>query len=155
MSSSSAGNRYRMTALERSPHTDLAARYVNGDWSEISHILPLIDRFVRSGGWAASVMDPFLTLCERAKSDYPAEDFANQVLSIISDGPDKLKGWHETFIPARIAELIQHFAHRDSPLSLELAQNLLRILDMLVDMGDRRSAALQLGGMFREIRLPS
>lgn len=134
---------------------DLAARYVNGDWSEISRILLLIDRFVRAGGWAASIMDPFLTLCERARANYPAEDFADQVLSIIGNGPDNLKGWHGTFIPARIAELVQHFAHRDAPMTLDLAQKFLRILDMLVDMGDRRSAALQLGEAFREIRLPS
>jgi len=134
---------------------DLAARYVNGDWSEINRILPLIDRFVRAGGWAASVMDPFLTLCERAKANYPAAAFADQVLAIIGDGPDNLKGWHGTFIPARIAELVQHFAHRDAPMTLALAQKFLRILDMLVDMGDRRSAALQLSEAFREVRLPS
>ncbi len=134
---------------------DLAARYVNGDWSEISRILPLIDRFVRAGGWTASVVDPFLTLCERARANYPAEAFADQVLAIIGDGPDNLKGWHGTFLPARIAELVQHFAHRDAPMKLTLAQKYLRILDMLVDMGDRRSAALQLGEAFREIRLPS
>ena len=133
---------------------DLAARYVNGDWSEISRILPLIDRFVRAGGWAASVMDPFLTLCERARANYPAEAFADQVLAIIGDGPDNLKGWYGTFIPARIAEMVQHFAHRDAPMTLALAQKFLRILDILVDMGDRRSAALQLGESFREIRLP-
>lgn len=134
---------------------DLAARYVNGDWSEISHILPLIDRFVRAGGWAASVMSPFLMLCERARANYPAEAFADQVLAIIGDGPDNLRGWHGTFIPARIAELVQHFAHRDAPMTLDLAQKFLRTLDMLVDMGDRRSAALQLGEAFREIRLPA
>ncbi len=134
---------------------DLAARYVNGDWSEISRILPLIDRFIRAGGWAASVMDPFLTLCERARANYPAEAFADQVLAVIGDGPDDLKGWHGSFIPARIAELVQHFAHRDTPMRLALSQKFLRILDMLVDMGDRRSAALQLGEAFREVRLPS
>jgi hypothetical protein len=134
---------------------DLAARYVNSDWSEIGPILPLIDRFVRVGGWAASVMDPFLTLCERARANYPAEAFADQVLAIIGDGPDNLKGWRGTFIPARIAELVQHFAHRDAPMMLALAQMFLRILDRLVDMGDRRSAALQLGEAFREVRLPS
>ena len=134
---------------------DLAARYVNGDWSDIGRILPLIDRFVRAGGWAASVMDPFLALCERARANYPAETFADQVLAIIGDGPDNLKGWHGTFILARVAELVQHFAHRDAPMTLALAQKFLRILDMLVDMGDRRSAALQLSEHFREIRLPS
>jgi hypothetical protein len=133
---------------------NLATRYVNGDWSEIGRILPLIDRFVRAGGWASSVMDPFLTLCERARSNYPAEAFADQVLAIIGGGPENLKGWHGTFLPARIAELVQHFAHRDAPMALALAQKFLRILDTLVDMGDRRSAALQLGEAFREVRLP-
>lgn len=136
-------------------HAGLAARYVNGDWSEIRLILPLIDRFVRAGGWAASVMDPFLTLCERARTNYPAEHFADQVLTIIGDGTENLKGWHGTFLPARIAELVQHFAHRDAPMTQALAQKFLRILDLLVDMGDRRSAALQLNEAFREIRLPS
>jgi hypothetical protein len=134
---------------------DLAARYVNGNWSEISRIIPLIDRFINAGGWAASVMEHFLTLCERAKEHYPAEVFANQILSIIGEGSDNLKGWHGTFIPARIAELVQHLAHRNVPMNLILSQKFLRILDMLVDMGDRRSAALQLGETFREVRLSS
>ncbi len=134
---------------------ELAVRYVNGDWSEINHILPLIDRFIRAGGWAASVMGAYLTLCERAKANYPAEDFADQVLAIISEGPANLKHWHGTPIPGRIAVLVQYFAHRDTPMALTLAQNFLRILDILVDMGDRRSAALQLGEAFREIRLPA
>ena len=134
---------------------DLAARYVNGDWSEIDRILPIIDRFVRAGGWAASIMDSFLTLCERAKAYYPGEAFADQILTVLGDGPDKLKDWHEAFLLARIAELVDHFSHRDTPTPLALAQKFLRILDMLVDMGDRRSAALQLGEVFREIRVHS
>jgi hypothetical protein len=134
-------------------HAGMAARYANGDWSEISLILPIIDRFIRAGGWAVSVMGPFLTLCERAKANYHAETFADQVLAIISEGPDKLIGWHGTTTPARIAELVQYFAHRDAPMTLAVAQKFLRILDLLVDMGDRRSAALQLSEAFRETRL--
>jgi hypothetical protein len=38
-------------------------------------------------------------------------------------------------------------------MSPPLAQKFLRILDLLVDMGDRRSAALQLGEAFREVRV--
>lgn len=34
-----------------------------------------------------------------------------------------------------------------------LALKLLQILDLLVDLGDRRSAALQQGEIFREIQL--
>lgn len=136
-------------------HADMAVRYVNGDWAEVGLILPLIDRFVRTSGWAASIMSPYIMLCERAKSSYPAEDFADQVLAVIGDGPEGLKDWQGTFIPARIAELVQHFSHRDAPMNQRLAQKFLKILDLLVDMGDRRSAGLQLSEAFRETRLPS
>jgi len=130
----------------------LAARYVNGDWSEIGRILPIIDRYVRTSGWSATAMGHFLTLCERAKANYPAEAFAEQVLSTLLEEDANLKGWHGTWLAARIAGLVQHFADRDSPLPLGLAQKFLRILDLLVDMGDRRSAALQFSEAFREIR---
>ncbi|MEH6457062.1 MAG: hypothetical protein V7749_12100 [Cocleimonas sp.] len=135
-------------------HADLASRYVNGDWSDIDRILPLVDRLIRAGGWAAPVMDPFLTLCERAQDNYPADVFADQVLITLSEEINNLKGWHGTFIPARLAGMVQHFAHREAPMELALAQKLLIILDILVDMGDRRSAALQLSETFRSIRLP-
>ncbi|MGJ3262396.1 MAG: hypothetical protein ACFE0R_04090 [Salinarimonas sp.] len=54
-------------------------------------------------------------------------------------------------IPARIAGLVQHLADRETPMPPALAQTLLRILDLLVDMGDRRSAALQASEAFREV----
>ena len=53
----------------------------------------------------------------------------------------------------RIAALVEYFAHRNTPMSVDLAQKLLRILDVLVDMGDRRSSLLQLNESFRDIRL--
>lgn len=129
-----------------------AARYANGDWSDISRILLIVDRLVRSAGWASRIMSHFLELCERARDAYPAEQFADQVLHVMEGGGPPLKGWHGTFIPARIAELVQYFADRETPMPLELGQKLLRILDLLVDMGDRRSAALQLTESFREIK---
>jgi hypothetical protein len=49
-------------------------------------------------------------------------------------------------------EQIQARLTRDSPyepLPAVLAQAMLRILDRLVDMGDRRSAALQASELFR------
>lgn len=130
-----------------------AARFANGDWSKIKLILPIVDRFVRAGGWSGTVMYHFLTLCERSKDVYPAELFADQVLAVIGDGSEPLKGWHGTFIPARIAGLVQHFANRETPMPPQLGQKLLRVLDLLVDMGDRRSAALQLSETFREIKI--
>jgi hypothetical protein len=125
-------------------HASGAARYVNGDWSEIATILPLINRYVRAGGWSVNIMSHFLTLCERAKAAYPAETFADQVLAIIEDNTQPLKGWNGTFVPARIAALVQVLADRETPMPSALGQKLLRVLDLLVDMGDRRSAGLQL-----------
>jgi hypothetical protein len=134
---------------------NMATRYVNGDWGEINRILPIVDRFVRAAGWAAPVMSSFLTLCERSKGAYPSGLFSEQVLTTIADGASPLTGWRGTTLYARIAGLIEYFAHRDAPMSAELAQRFLRVLDALVDMGDRRSAALQHAEAFREIRLPA
>ncbi|BDU16678.1 ATP-binding protein [Lysobacter auxotrophicus] len=132
---------------------ELASRYVNGDWSEIGRIMPLVDRYVRAAGWAVPVMDSYLTLCERSRAHYPSAAFADQVLAILTLGPEALPGWRGTLFYARIAGLIQHLSHRDAPMSAPLAQAFLRTLDHLIDMGDRRSAALQLGEGFRDIRL--
>ncbi|WP_025769620.1 ATP-binding protein [Thioalkalivibrio sp. HK1] len=134
-------------------YADSSDGYENDEWKKVSQVLPVIDRFVRAGGWIALVMDSFLMFCERAKDNYPAEDFADQVLAVIGDGPDRLRGWHGTPIPARIAGLVQHFAHRETPMQQTLAQKFLRILDVLVDMGDRRSAALQQSNAFREVQM--
>lgn len=129
----------------------LAARFANGDWSGISVILPIVDRFVRKAGWSGTIIGNYLTLCERAKAHYPAVDFADQLLTVLA-GP-RLEGWDKPMAPARISTLIQFFADRDAPLDLALAQKFLRILDQLVDMGDRRAAALQYSSAFREVQV--
>jgi hypothetical protein len=38
-------------------------------------------------------------------------------------------------------------------MQLTMAQKLLRALDRLVDMGDRRAAAVQLSEVFRSVRI--
>ena len=130
----------------------LASRFANGDWREIGVILPVVDRFVRAAGWSSAVMNDFLTLCERSRDAYPADLFADQILTVLAFGPTGLKGWRGSLLPARIAGLVQHFAFRETPMGSELGQKLLRILDILVDMGDRRSAALQISDSFREVK---
>jgi hypothetical protein len=127
-----------------------ASRFANGCWEEISIVLPLIDKFVRAAGWSSSVSSHFLTLCERCGPYYPAELFADQVLAFLDTS--NLPGWRRTILPARIAGLIQNYADREQPLEHSLAQKMLRILDALVDLGDRRSAALQISEAFRDVR---
>lgn len=130
-------------------HDDSACRYINGDWSEIGTIMPVIDQFVREAGWSDYIMHNFLTLCERAKEYYPSEVFSDQILHIIS--VNGFSGWESKSLYARISELVQHFSDRDSPLEFQVRQKMLEIIDWQIDMGDRRSAALQLSETFREV----
>lgn len=129
-----------------------AARFANGDWSDIASILPIADRLVRSAGRKSSVMEHYLTLCERAADRYPTELFAEQILAVL--GNQDLPAWRNTMLAGRIAGLVQAHADRGAPLKLALSQKLLQILDRLVDMGDRRSAALQLSDAFKDVRFP-
>ncbi|WP_126174626.1 hypothetical protein [Altericroceibacterium xinjiangense] len=131
----------------------LAHRFSNGDWSDIDLILPTVNRFVRSAGWAPTVMEDFLTLAERAREHFPADAFADAVVAALSARADPGARWRGTMIAARIASRVQDIADRSSPLPLALGQKLLGILDTLVDQGDRRSAALQVSPAFRDLRV--
>jgi hypothetical protein len=131
----------------------LAHRFSNGDWSDINVILPIVDRFVRTAGWAPAIMEDFLTLAERAREHFPADAFADAILAALSARADPGARWHGTMIAAKIAARVQDIADRASPLPLALGQKLLRILDILVDQGDRRSAALQISPAFRDLRV--
>lgn len=128
-----------------------AKRFANGDWSDIHLIMPIVNKLVREAGWVGTVMQNFVQLCEYAKNDYPAELFADQVLTVISKS--KLVGWQGSMLYARIAELVQFFAERDNPLNLQTGQKLLRIIDWLIDQGDRRSASLQQSELFRSLKV--
>lgn len=132
---------------------ELAHRFSNGDWSDIALILPTVDRFVRNVGWAPAIMEDFLTLAERAREHFPAAAFADAVLAALAARTDPGVRWRGTMIAARIASRVQDIADRSSPMPLALGQKLLRILDNLVDQGDRRSAALQVSPAFRDLRI--
>ncbi|NBB49786.1 NACHT domain-containing protein [Rhizobium sp. CRIBSB] len=135
------------------PKADMAARFANGNWSDIEVVMPLIDKFVSSAGWVPKVARDFLTLAENAADQYPANRFADQIITIFEQENLTRAGWTSTVLLARIAVMVQSLADRDQPLDVQLAQKLLRILDFLVDMGDRRSAALQLSETFKNVKL--
>jgi hypothetical protein len=125
------------------------ADFANGDWREVASVLPVVDPFVRAVGDVPAVASSFLTLCERALDHYPAELFVEQVTVVLANQIGTPIGWRGSTIPGRIAALLQEFAQRAQPLSTTLAQGMLRVLDRLVDMGDRRCAALQASELFR------
>jgi hypothetical protein len=129
-----------------------AARFANGRWDDLGQVMPLVDRMMRAAGWHHYVARQFVTLCERSGAAYPADTFADQVLAQIVDGRLPA-GWKGSSVPAAIAALVQSHADRLHPLPAPLARKLLQVLDALVDLGDRRSAALQQSESFRGVRL--
>ena len=131
---------------------DGAARFVNGDWSQISLIMPLVTRLVTATGWSPFVMGQFLTLCERAGDAYPLDAFAVQANAVLAAIENAKGGWAGTLLPARTAGVVQCLADVNFPLQADQAQALLRILDALIDLGDRRSAALEQTEVFRGIQ---
>ncbi|SER30635.1 ATPase family associated with various cellular activities (AAA) [Azotobacter beijerinckii] len=133
-------------------HAPGAARFANGRWDDLGQVMPLVDRMVRTAGWHPYVARQFVTLCERSGAADPADTFADQMLAQIVDG-SLPAGWKGSSVPAAIAALVQAHADRLHPLPAPLARKLLQVLDALVDLGDRRSAALQQSESFRGVCL--
>lgn len=133
-------------------HAPGAARFANGSWDDLGQVMPLVDRMVRVAGWHLYVARQFVALCERSGAAYPPDTFVDQVLAQIVDGRLPA-GWKGSSVPAVIAALVQAHADRHHPLPTDLARKLLQVLDALVDLGDRRSAALQQSESFRGVRL--
>jgi hypothetical protein len=129
-----------------------SGRFGNSNWSEISKIMPLIDDLVTEVGDIREVTSSFITLCENAFEWYPLSDFIRHITRIVLSDSGGLPRWASTTIPSRVASLIQRFAEKAHPLDSGDAQALLRILDVLVDMGDRRSSALQVSEIFKDVR---
>ena len=129
-----------------------AARFANGDWSQIAIIIPLVTRLVATTGWSVFVMQKFLTLCERADVSYPIDAFSQQANAVLASIANAKGSWAGTLLPARIAASVQRLADANFPLHLDQAQELLKVLDALIDLGDRRSAALEQTEAFKEVQ---
>lgn len=124
-------------------------RFANGDWSEVGAVMPVVSKLIARLAWSRDVMERFLQLCERAGDDYPLEAFADQVAGAAEAADHQ---WSGTTIPARIAATIQRLADANYPIKGELAQRLLFVLDALVELGDRRSVALEQLPAFRVVQ---
>jgi len=130
-----------------------AARFANGDWSEIRMIMPIVTRLITATGWSPYVMENYLTLCERAGVAYPLTAFADQTNAAL-DLLSYAKGsWVGTALPARLSAIVQCLADANFPLRADHAKELLRVLDSLIDLGDRRSAALEQAEAFRGVQM--
>lgn len=104
--------------------------------------MPLISRIMNSVGWSSFVMGKFLTLCERAADAYPLDAFIHQIAAALESLQLAQGRWADTTLPARIAAVVQRLADRHYPLAQDQSLGILRIVDALKDLGDRRSSAL-------------
>lgn len=131
---------------------DGAARFANGEWDDLPLILPTVAKLVSRIGWSSFVADCYLTLCERAGVAFPIDAFAEHAGTILTQVSPVRNSWSGTLIPARLAAIVQRLATDNFPLTQRAAQQLLRILDELIDLGDRRSAALEQDEMFKNVQ---
>jgi hypothetical protein len=129
-----------------------AARFANGNWTDVERIFPIVDPILLARGRHPAVTTAWVTLCERAFEAYPVDKFVAQIAAVLGDAPGIPIGWRGTSLPARLAGLIQRFSEKTQPVPAEIARALLGALDALVDMGDRRAAAIQTSEVFKDVR---
>lgn len=130
-----------------------ATRFANGDFSDLAMIMPIIGTIAEAATRSSIGLAAYLTLCERSVALFPTEPFVRLVSGLLGDPPTAPVEWTGTLTPGRIAALIHDLAERDSPVTASLSRDMLVVLDALVDIGDRRSAALQASQIFREVRV--
>jgi hypothetical protein len=138
----------RMMLLDAGRPCDAAKRFANRDWSQIQQAMVLVNRVVATIGDLASVLTMFLDLVERSFEYYALDDFIAQIESIPVRLWASRSAWSNSFSSSKLAALIQNFAEREKPLSPANQTALLRVLDRLIEVGDRRSAALQTSEIF-------
>lgn len=129
-----------------------AVRFANGNWADVGVVIPVFEPVLREHGSVTFVARSWMSLCESSFEHYPVEHFVENLQHLFA-GQEEPTGWRNTQLPARLSGLIQRFSERTQPMPLAMAQRLLWALDRLVDMGDRRAAAVQLSEVFRSVRL--
>ncbi len=131
-----------------------AVRFANRDWTEVGVVISVFEPILSAHGSAPLVSRAWVSLCESSLEHYPVQHFVDN-LDYVLVGEGTPPGWRGTQLPGRLSGLIQRFSERQQPMPLAMAQKLLRALDRLVDMGDRRAAAVQLSEVFRSVRIAS
>jgi len=129
-----------------------AVRFANQNWAEVGAVIPIFEPILRVHGSVTFVARAWMSICESSFEHYPVQHFVDNLEHLlVGDGTPP--GWRNTQLPGRLSGLIQRFSERQQPIPLAIAQKLLRALDRLVDMGDRRAAAVQLSEVFRSVRV--
>lgn len=124
-----------------------AARFANNDWSDAGLLDPLVDWMLQRFGHLPEVMQAFLLHTERS-FDYRSSEFLASRLGGIAPAVWQSRGFWSGLRTAQLAGLLQSFAERDTSLKPAVHGQFLEILDHLVELGDRRAAALQMSSLF-------
>jgi hypothetical protein len=124
-----------------------AARFANSDWSDARLLDPLIDWMLQRFGHLPQVMQAFLLHIERS-FDHRGSEFLASRLGGIAPAVWQSRGFWSGGRTVQLAGLIQSFAERDAPLQPDVHVQFLKILDHLIELGDRRAAALQISSLF-------
>lgn len=126
---------------------NLAARFANGEWRDVGIILPIVEILFEPLASRSDFASIWLRLVEAAIEHYPLPLFARQARITVERLERRVLG--QESVSGRVSALVQVFVERDGNLDPITRDNLLRVLDHLVDGGDRRSAALQRSELFR------
>lgn len=124
-----------------------AARFANNEWSDAGLLDPLIDWMLQRFGHLPQVMQAFLLHVERSFENRNSEFLASR-LGGIAPAVWQSRGFWSGRRTAQLAGLLQSFAERDTPLKPDVHMQFLEILDHLIELGDRRAAALQISSLF-------
>ncbi|WP_299778378.1 ATP-binding protein [uncultured Roseobacter sp.] len=124
-----------------------AARFANNDWSDAGLLDPLIDWMLQRFGHLPQVMQAFLLHVERS-FDHRSSEFLASRLGGIVPAVWQSRGFWSGGRTAQLAGLLQSFTERDTPLEPDVHVQFLELLDHLVELGDRRAAALQISSLF-------
>lgn len=131
---------------------DGARRFANGNWSEIATVIPSLEKLFQSIASVTGGLLYFLNLAERSIDRYPADALADTLTNFLVAQENKPAAMRSISAPERMAAIVQTLATREHPLSENLRAKLLKLLDMLVELGDRRSAALLGSESFKTVR---
>lgn len=123
-------------------------RFANGDWSDLPTILPIATTLFDGLADLPDFVMLWVQFVEQARTAYPMDLFAEQLTEVFQNESTRTP-FAANGLPARIGSLIQYIVDRDGLPTPETQDRLLRVLDILVDTGDRRAAALQASESFR------
>ena len=129
-----------------------AVRFANGDWSDYKAISKLVDKLMLKAGWVVYVMRKYLDLCKNAGSNLTVQDFTRHISVALNTKEIIVAKWNEYNLLNDIAFLIQKQSEEGYPLAEDAANELLNIVDDLIDVGNRRAAALIHSETFRDLQ---